>query len=124
DARADSRARVELPWVATPGAEPPAPDRIVRLLAPRPLKVEASGGVVEFDCLGRRWRFAEEAAPVLKRLSERRACTIAELHEAARGRLPLAKVQAFASELALHGLVAFEPDAGETAADETGEGGA
>jgi ribosomal protein L16 Arg81 hydroxylase len=124
DARADSRARVELPWVATPGAEPPAPDRTVCLLAPRPFKVEASNGVVEFDCLGRRWRFAEEAAPVLKRLAERRACTIADLHEAARGRLPLAKVQAFVSELALHGLVAFEPNVGETAVDETGEGGA
>lgn len=114
DARADSRARVELPWAATPVAAPPAPDRIVRLLAPRPFKVEASGGVVEFDCLGRHWRFAEEAAPVLKRLAERRACTIAELHEAARGRLPLAKVQAFVAELALHGLVSFEPNAGET----------
>ncbi len=119
DARADSRARVELPWVATPRAEPPAPDRIVRLLAPRPFKVEASAGVVEFDCLGRRWRFAEEAAPVLKRLAERRACTIAELCEAARGRLPIEKVQAFVSELALHGLVAFEPNA-----NETDEGGA
>lgn len=114
DARADSRARVELPWVATPGAEPLAPDRTVRLLAPRPLKVEVSGGVVEFDCLGRRWRFAEEAAPVLKRLAERRACTIDELHEAARGRLASAKVQAFVSELARHGLVAFEPNTGET----------
>jgi ribosomal protein L16 Arg81 hydroxylase len=113
DAHADSRARVELPWVATPAPEPPAPDITVRLLAPRPLKVEASSGVVEFDSLGRRWRFAEEAAPVLKRLAERRACTIAELHEAARGRLALAKVQAFVAELALHGLVAFEPDAEE-----------
>jgi hypothetical protein len=124
DARADSRARVELPWVATPAAEPPAPEMIVRLLAPRALKFEASGGVLEFDCLGRRWRFAEEAAPVLRRLDERRACTIAELHEAARGRLPLSKVRAFAAELALHGLVAFEPDAGEAGAGETGGGGA
>jgi hypothetical protein len=93
--------------MATPGAAPPAPETVVRLLAPRPLKVEASGGVIEFDCLGRRWRFAEDAAPVLKRLAERRACTVAELHEAARGRLPLAKVQAFVAELARHGLVTF-----------------
>ncbi|HEX8283201.1 MAG TPA: cupin domain-containing protein [Pyrinomonadaceae bacterium] len=108
DSRADSRARVELPWVATPGATPPAPDAFVRLLAPRPLKVAASGGVVEFDCLGRRWRFAEDAAPVLRRLAERRACTVNELCEAARGRLAPSKVQAFVAELALHGLVAFE----------------
>ncbi|HEY0174616.1 MAG TPA: cupin domain-containing protein [Pyrinomonadaceae bacterium] len=122
DARADSRARVELPWVATPGAVPPAPDRIVRLLAPRPLEVEASGGVVEFDCLGRRWRFAEEAAPLLKRLAERRACTVAELCESARGRLPLAKVQVFVSELARHGLVAFESDEFAAGAGETDGG--
>ncbi|MCA1618091.1 MAG: cupin domain-containing protein [Acidobacteria bacterium] len=107
DARADSRPRVELPWMAMPGAAPPAPETVVSLLAPRPLGVEASGGVIEFACLGRRWRFAEDAAPVLKRLVERRACTIAELHEAARGRLSLAKVQAFVAELAHHGFVTF-----------------
>ena len=108
DARADSRARVELPWLATPGAAPPAADAVVRLLAPRPLRVEASGGVVEFDCLGRRWRFAEEAAPVLRLLSARRACTVGELCEAARGLLAPEKVQTFIAELARHGLVTFE----------------
>jgi hypothetical protein len=108
DARADSRARVELPWVATPGAAPPAPETIVRLLAPRPLRIEASGGVVEFACLGRRWRFAEDAAPVLRRLAERRACTLAELCESARGRVEPETARAFVSELALHGLVVFE----------------
>jgi ribosomal protein L16 Arg81 hydroxylase len=108
DARAEPRARVELPWVATPAPEPPAPDSVVRLLAPRPLKVEASGGAVEFAGLGRRWRFAEEALPVLRRLSERRACTVAELCEAARGSLPEAQVRVFVKELALHGLVSVE----------------
>ncbi len=108
DARAQSRTRVELPWVAMPAHPTPAPGAFVRLLAPRPLKLEASGGVVEFACLGRRWRFAEDALPVLKQLVERRACTVAELCEAARGRLAAEKVQAFVAELALHGLVAVE----------------
>ncbi|HEX8353435.1 MAG TPA: cupin domain-containing protein [Pyrinomonadaceae bacterium] len=118
DARAESRARVELPWVATPAPRPPALEAVVRLLAPRPLKVEASGGVVEFACLGRRWRFAEDALSVLKTLDARRACTVAELCEAARGRPPEAKVRVFVAELALHGLVALEGGgaAGEGAA--------
>jgi ribosomal protein L16 Arg81 hydroxylase len=112
DARAESRARVELPWVATPTAAPPAPEAVVTLLAPRPLKIEASGGVIEFACLGRRWRFAEAALPVLSRLAERRPCTVAALCEDARGRLDASKVRAFVAELALHGLVAVEAGAG------------
>jgi hypothetical protein len=108
DARAEPRPRVELPWAATPGAAPPAPDALVTLLAPRPLKLEASRGVVEFDCLGRRWRFAEDALPVLRRLASRRECTVAALCEEAAGRLPESQVRAFVAELALHGLVAIE----------------
>jgi hypothetical protein len=108
DARATGRARVELPWLATPGAAPPAPTALVRLLAPRPLRLEAAGGVVEFDSLGRRWRFAQDALLVLKPLAERRSLTVAELCEAARGRLACERVRAFVAELARHGLVAVE----------------
>jgi predicted Rossmann-fold nucleotide-binding protein len=71
--------------------------------------------------MGRRWRFAEEALPVLQRLSERRACKVSVLCEAARGRLTAEKVRAFVAELALHGLVAVEGGGGEGA---TGGGGA
>ncbi|HEX8719015.1 MAG TPA: cupin domain-containing protein [Pyrinomonadaceae bacterium] len=107
DARAPGRARVELPWAATPSAAPPAGDVVVRMLAPRPLKFKASGGAVEFDSLGRRWRFAEAAGPVLSALDSRRACTVAELCEAARGRVAEETVRAFVAELARHGLVSF-----------------
>jgi hypothetical protein len=112
DARAEPRARVELPWDATPGAAPPSMRAVVRLLAPRPLKLEASGGVVEFDCMRRRWRFAEDALLVLKPLEERRASTVAELCEAARGRLAAETVRAFVFELARHGLVSVNEGAG------------
>jgi hypothetical protein len=105
DARAEPRARVELPWDATPDAAPHAPHALVQLLAPRPLKLAASGGVVEFDCMRRRWRFAEDALLVLRPLAERRALTVAELCEAARGRLSTEKVRAFVAELAREGLV-------------------
>jgi hypothetical protein len=112
DARAEPRARVELPWGAIPDAAPPAPGAVVRLLAPRPLRLEPSGGVIEFDSMRRRWRFAEAALPVLRVLEERRVCTVAELCEAAGARLPAETVGAFVSELALHGLVAVADEGG------------
>ena len=108
DARAEPRAPVALPWAATPGAAPPEDSTVVRLLAPRPFKLEAAGGVVEFDSMGRRWRFAEDALPVLRALAERRACTVAELCGAARGRVAAETVRAFVVELAHQGFVAFD----------------
>ena len=112
DARAEPRARVALPWVATPNAAPPEGPTVVRLLAPRHLKLEPSGGVVEFDSVGQHWRFAEGALPVLRALNERRACTVAELCEAARGRVAPETVRLFLSELAHKGLIAFDVEGG------------
>lgn len=106
DARADARARVELPFDAIPQQRPASLGAIVRLLAPRPLKLEASGGVVEFEALKMRWRFAEDALVVLRTLEERRECTVAELCESARLRLDERTVRAFVRELAREGLVA------------------
>lgn len=108
DARAEPRARISLPWIAMPEAAPPDGSTIVRLLAPRPLKLEPAGGVVEFSSMGQRWRFAEDALPVLRRLNERRASTVAELCEAARGRVDEQTVRLFLVELAHRGLVAFD----------------
>ena len=107
DARADSRARVELPFDATPRQMPASLNARVRLLAPRPLKLEASCGVVEFDSLKRHWRFAEDALLVLRPLEERRECVVAELCEAARDTLDERTVRAFVRELAREGLVAL-----------------
>jgi hypothetical protein len=110
DARAEPRPRVALPWVATPDAAPPEASTVVRLLSPRPLKLEAAGGVFEFKSLGHHWRFAEDALPVLRALDERRACTVAELCEAARGRVAPETVRALLRELAHKGLVTFDVD--------------
>jgi hypothetical protein len=112
DARAEPRARVGLPLSAMPTAAPPAPSSVVRLLAPRPLRLEPEGGRIEFDCMRRRWRFAEAALPVLRALEERRVCTVAGLCEAAGGRLPAETVRAFVAELALNGLVAVADEGG------------
>jgi hypothetical protein len=112
DARAEPRARVALPWVATPGAASPEGTAVVRLLAPRPFKLEAANGVVEFDAMGQRWRFAADALPVLRVLNDRRACTVAELCEAARGRVKPETVRALLVELAHRGFVAFDVEGG------------
>jgi len=106
DARADSRPRVELPFDATPRQGLASPNATVRMLAPRPLKLEARGGVVEFDSMKRRWRFAEDALAVLRPLEERRECKVSELCESARGLLDEATVRAFVRELAREGLAA------------------
>lgn len=108
DARAESRARIGLPWLATPDAAPPEASTVVRLLAPRPFRLEAAGGVVEFDSMGQHWRFAEDALLVLRALAERRAGTVAELCDAARGRVAPETVRAFLVELAHKGFVAFD----------------
>lgn len=108
DSQAEPRARVSLPFEAMPQRPSPSLQSVVRLLAPRPLKLEAEGGVVEFVCMKRRWRFAEDALVVLRPLEERRACTVAELCDEARGRLDKATVRAFVAELSRHGLVTVE----------------
>jgi Cupin superfamily protein len=108
DARADARARLNLPWDATPQMLPDAPQTVVRLAAPRPLELKTVGGAVEFDALKRRWRFNVAALAVLSPLNERRACTLAELCEGARGELDEPTVRALVRELSAHGLVTVE----------------
>ena len=72
--------------------------------------MEAASGVVEFDALKRRWRFAEDALLVLRPLEERRECTVAELCESARAKLDERTVRAFVRELAQQGLAALIED--------------
>jgi ribosomal protein L16 Arg81 hydroxylase len=107
DASASPRARVGLPWAATPQLLPDVACVTLRWTPPRPVALEARGGVVEFSCLKRRWRFAEAALVVLRPLAERRVCTLAELSEGARGSLDERTVRALVRELILHGLVAI-----------------
>jgi hypothetical protein len=108
DARAEPRARPGLPWDATPEMLPRSGRALVRLVAPRPLEFKTEGGAVEFDALGRRWRFAAGALAVLRPLAGRRACTLAELCEGARGHLDERTVRALVVELLTHGLVSLD----------------
>jgi hypothetical protein len=93
-----------------PDAPPLAADARVRLLAPRPLEFQIKDGAVEFSCLKKRWRFAEDALLVLRPLADGHAHTVAELCAAASERLAERTVRALLVELIEHGLIA--PDAG------------
>ncbi|HEY0078983.1 MAG TPA: cupin domain-containing protein [Pyrinomonadaceae bacterium] len=108
DESAEPRPRPGLPYAATDALLPPSTNAVVRLLAPRPLELHLNDGVIEFSCMKRKWRFAREAELILRPLAERRASTVSELCEAARGRLEEKRVLAFLRELAAHGLVAVE----------------
>jgi hypothetical protein len=103
DAQALPRARASLPWAVSDEALPAG--TVVRWTPPRPVELSASGGVVEFVCNRKRWRFAEPALAVLVPLAARRACTVGELCEAAAGRLDERTVRTLLRELLLHGLV-------------------
>jgi hypothetical protein len=106
DALAAPRPRVSLPWAATPELLPAGPGAVVRWTPPRPVEFKVENGVVEFLCLKRRWRFAEEALAVLGPLAERRVCALAELCEGAAGRVEERRVRALVGELIKHGLAA------------------
>jgi hypothetical protein len=107
DAVASPRPRLGLPWTATPGILPAEGGAAIRWMPPRPVELKAEGGVVEFCCLRRRWRFAEGALAVLGPLAERRVCTLAELCEGASGVLDERTVRALVRELVAAGLAAL-----------------
>ncbi len=117
DRRALARPHLSLPWSPTDDVLPTNDGARLRLVAPRPLELkEATDGALEFECLGRRWRFAEAARPVLSTLAARRSCTVAELCAAASAAhaagADARTVRRFLGELLRHGLVAVEPTAG------------
>ncbi|OLE51854.1 MAG: hypothetical protein AUG51_21000 [Acidobacteria bacterium 13_1_20CM_3_53_8] len=107
DATAQPRARLSLPWSVTPEILSPQHDALVRWLAPRPVELRATNGVVEFSSMKKRWRFKEDALLILRPLEERRVCSVAELCEAASGRVDEKRVRKFLGELILEGLVAI-----------------
>ncbi|MBV9209081.1 MAG: cupin, partial [Acidobacteria bacterium] len=108
DAMAEPRPTLNLPLSATPNVLPSEDDAIIALSAPRPLKVKAENGVIEFACNKKLWRFAAAALPLLQALNERRAFSIQELCDLMKGKLDEQTVRAFLRELSLHGLVVIK----------------
>lgn len=107
------RAQLSLPWSASAAPHVPSDSSArVRLLAPRPLDLKIEDGAVEFCCHKKRWRFAADALPVLRRLADARVASVSELCEAATAaaaagaRLDEQTVRAFLGELLRHGLIA------------------
>lgn len=106
DATAEARPRLSLPFSASASVLPSSDHTLVRLLAPRPLKLKAENGVLEFSSQKKLWRFAAKAEAILRPLAERRVCSVAELCEAASEKIEEQTVRAFLRELILHGLLA------------------
>lgn len=110
DEAASPRAHLGLPWSGTQEILPEASETRVRFLPPRPVEIKVEGGVIEFSCLKKRWRFAEDALLLLKPLAERRVCSVAELIDGASARLDGRRVRLFLSELIAHGMLCVIED--------------
>jgi hypothetical protein len=104
DARAQPRARIALPWTATPDVVP-ADGYTVRWSGSRPPSIRRSDNGNEITIVGngRRWRFAPAAQPILALLASGQACSAAALRDSA-GDLDAATVDAFVRELVVNGL--------------------
>lgn len=104
DGSASSRPRLSLE--CAPGSLPSG-NMLVRLLAPRPLKLKVETGVVCFSSQRKNWRLAVEALPVLSHLDKHRVCSVSELCEVAKSEVDEQRVRVFLKELLVHGLVAI-----------------
>ncbi|MDQ3907930.1 MAG: cupin domain-containing protein [Acidobacteriota bacterium] len=107
DENAEPRPHLSLPLGAAQKLPRPAPEAVVRMTAPRPVRLDVRGDELSFVCNRKRWRFDARALAVLRHLEGRRVCAVAELCEAARGVLDERTVRALVGELILHGLVAI-----------------
>ena len=102
DTKARPRTRVRLPFGATSDVLPPAelPFR-VKWSVPRLPQMETTDSEIHVLALGRRWRFASAARPLLDRLASGAAYSVAEL---ATSGVDEKTVRAFVRELVVNGL--------------------
>jgi ribosomal protein L16 Arg81 hydroxylase len=103
DTTARARPSVVLPWAATPKMLPDGEFR-VRWNAVRAARLKADGEqAVSVEALGRRWRFAAEAGPLLRALLTGEEFGLRQL--ATAGGLDVERVRALLRELAAEGVV-------------------
>ena len=103
DTTARARPSVVLPWAATPKMLPDGEFR-VRWNAVRAARLNADGEhAVSVEALGRRWRFAAEAGPLLRALLTGEEFGLRQL--ATAGGLDVERVRALLRELAAEGVV-------------------
>jgi hypothetical protein len=103
DSRSQPRGRMNLPWSATPDVLPPAAEPFrVRWSSARTPRVNKADGEIHVVARGRRWRFAEAAAPLIEKLISGSPCTVTQLISED---LPESTVRLFLRELMVNGLV-------------------
>lgn len=106
DAMAEPRPHVDLPWSVASVSLIPPKSALVRLTAPRPINYVVEDGVLKFSCNKKSWQVAAETLIIFRRLEDKRICSVAELCEAAVGRIDGQTVRAFLGEMIFHGLIA------------------
>ncbi|HYP08447.1 MAG TPA: cupin domain-containing protein [Bryobacteraceae bacterium] len=87
DSKSQPRTRMNLPWGAMPDVLPPEDGtfRVKWAAARRPV-VQRAGSEIHVLANGRRWRFAEAAAPILDRLTSGEICSPSEFQGVAMAR--------------------------------------
>jgi hypothetical protein len=102
DAKAQPRARLNLPWAPMPSILPSNGDLRVRWSAARKPLLEQVAGEIHLRARGRNWRFAAAAKPILDRLATGETCSADELLAAP---LDASTVKVFLKELVSNGLI-------------------
>jgi hypothetical protein len=107
DAMASPRNHFGLPWSVLPDALPAGEEFAVRLATPRKLVIvdDPDGAAFSFKSLGREWRFAAPARPIVDLLSARGPLSLRELSDRTATSLDRAAVRNFVAELVKEGLI-------------------
>lgn len=105
DAKSSSRPVLGLPFTAMPQVLPEDDLWFVQWRGTRDVKIETdSDGNLVVVALGRRWRFSQDAKPMLTMFTSGRKCSLADLQRSA-GDLSSTRIRAFVRELIIAGLL-------------------
>ena len=107
DAMAQPRNHPGLPWTVLSEALPPGDGFSLQFAPPREVRlVDApDGSSFSMKCLGREWRFAAEAKPIMELLIGNRTITFITLRDRTSATLGREQVRRFVAELVKEGFV-------------------
>jgi hypothetical protein len=112
DLKAASRNHFFLPEAASPDSIFLPDNGIIRLAAPRLLRISHAReqGTIHFQSVGRKWQCMDLLLPFFQLLNEGQTCSIHRLLAVAPGRGELQEIRACLQEMILGGLLVVEAD--------------
>jgi ribosomal protein L16 Arg81 hydroxylase len=112
DLKAASRSYFFLPAAASPAGVFLPDDGVVRLAAPRLLRIshDREQGVLHFQMGNRKWQCTDLLSPFFQLLNEGQACSIRRLLAVAPGLGEVPEVRACLQEMILEGLLVIESE--------------